>query len=71
MIGLSLRDYHATETHHFLAPHCVTNDGEGILPDFLVWNDVVGRIEVTLVDVRKRNELINLDSVGTLDLERR
>src|SRR5262249_46066567 len=44
--------------------------GEGLLAHLVGRRDIVRRIEVTIVDLRTRHEAVDLDRVGTLDLDR-
>ena len=61
---------HAPEADHLLASHRVADDGESILADLVVRHDVVGSVEVSLVDVRQRHELVDLDGVAAVYLKR-
>ena len=54
----------------FLLFICIADDSEGILANFVVRHDVVGRVEVSLVDVRERYELVDRDGVAAVYLER-
>ena len=53
-----------------LLSHRLADDREGVLADLVVGNDVVRSVEVALVDVRQRDELVDLDGVAAIDLKR-
>jgi hypothetical protein len=46
----------------------VTDDGKGILSDLTVRRDVVRRIDIALVDLALRNELVDVDGARAFNL---
>ena len=67
--ALALRHDHPSQCHHALAFHCVADDRECFLADLVVGHDVIGAVIETLVDLRGRNEAVDLDRVIALDLQ--
>ena len=45
----------------------MADNGERLLPDFAIRHDVIRAIEIKLVDLFFRNELVNLDRALALD----
>src|SRR5215470_13722276 len=46
----------------------VTDDGKGILSDLTIRRDVVRRIDIALVDLAPRNELVDVDGARAFKL---
>jgi len=59
----------ARQSHHLLRPHGVADDGKRLLAHPIGGGEVVGRVEVKLVDLGARNEALDVDRVITLDLD--
>jgi hypothetical protein len=51
----------SAERHHVYLANGVTDDSKGILSDLTVGHDVVPRIDIALVDLTPRNELVDID----------
>ena len=64
---LPLRQHGTTERHHPLAAHGFADHGKRFLPDATVWRDVVGALQISLVDLLERNERVDFDGVSALD----
>ena len=60
----------ASERHHAFAAHRLANDRKRFLPDRIVRPDVIGAVEIALVDLAARDERVDLDHVVALDLDR-
>ena len=67
MVKAALRQHHTTERHHVLAAHGLADYRKCILPDLALRRDVVGAVQIPLVDLRARNERVDLDGVVALD----
>jgi hypothetical protein len=67
---LPVRHDDARKGNTFFVLHGVTDDDEGFRPCLAIECDVVGLIEIALVDINPRDESVNIDRVGTLDLDR-
>ena len=50
-----------------LAAHGLADDRKGVLPGLVVRGDVVGGVQISLVDLLAGNERIDLDGVVALD----
>ena len=48
----------------------IANDREGVLSNLAIGSQVVGRVDIAVVDLTARYELIDFDSPGALDLHR-
>jgi len=70
MITRSLAQHDAAEPDHLLAAHRVADHRESFLPHLVVRRDVIGRVEIALVDFGVRHELVDLDRVVALDRDR-
>ena len=51
------------QAHHVLALHRLPDHGERILPDMVLGGQVVRRVEIALVDLGARNELLDVDDL--------
>ena len=56
------------ECHHVHFADGVTDDRKGILSDLTIRRDVVRRIDIALVDLALRNELIDVDGSRAFNL---
>src|SRR5215831_4007924 len=56
------------ERHHVHFANRVTDDGKGILPDLTIRRDVVRRVDIALVDLALRNELVDVDGPRAFNL---
>ena len=68
--ALAAGEDHAGNARLALVAHGVADDGESLLGDLVVRGDVVGRLEIALVDLLARHEALDVDRVGALDLDR-
>src|SRR5579871_5813871 len=59
----------AGECNPVLVLHGVADDGEGIEADLAVGSDIVGTIEIALVDLRLRHKAVDVDGVRAFDLD--
>ena len=55
------------ERDHALAAHRLADHRKCVLPDLIVRGDVVGAVQITLVDLLARNERVDFDGVVALD----
>ena len=67
---LPVREHDARKGDAALVLHRVADDGERFLAALGVGYDVVRPLVVTLVDFLFGNELVDIDGVGALDLDR-
>ena len=67
---LTGRQHDAAERYHALLVDRVADDAESLLTDFAIGDDVVGPVDVEIVDLRARNELVDADCPGRLHLDR-
>src|SRR5215468_4586702 len=58
----------AAERHHVHLADGVADDGKGILSDLTVRRDVVRRVDIALVDLAPRNELVDVDGARAFKL---
>jgi hypothetical protein len=68
--ALAFCDDDAAERDHVFATHRFADHRECVLPDLIRRHYVVRRVEVTLVDLSVRHELVDLNRVRALDLNR-
>jgi hypothetical protein len=61
-------EHDAAERHHVHLANGVADDGKGILSDLTVRRDVVRRIDIALVDLALRNELVDVDGPRAFNL---
>ena len=61
---LTSRRHHAPERHHALLVDGVAEDAEGLLTDFAIGDDVVRPVDVEIVDLGARHELVDADGPG-------
>jgi hypothetical protein len=52
----------------FILPMVVTDDSKGLLSDLTIGGEVVRRVDLAIIDLVSRNELIDIDCPGALDL---
>ncbi len=62
--------YHPAERDRVHFADGVTDDSEGILPNLTIGGEVVRRVDIAIIDLVSRNELIDLDDPRALDLNR-
>ena len=55
------------ERDHALAAHGLADHRKCVLPDLIVRRDVVGAVQIPLVDLLARNERVDFDGVVALD----
>ena len=67
---LAVGEHDAGQRHPALVLHGVADDGEGLLAALAVRHDVVGPLVVALVDLLLRHELVDVDGVRALELDR-
>ena len=53
--------------HRALAAHGLADHREGVLPGLVVGDDVIGAIQISLVDLLSGNERVDFDGVVALD----
>ena len=66
----ALGENHAPKRHHILDAHGLADHRKSLLPHFVVGHDVIGTVEITLVDLRTRHEAIDADHVTAFDGDR-
>ena len=64
---LTLCEHDPPERYHALAAHSLADHGVGLLAGPTIRGDVVGGVEIALVDLVARNEGVDFDGVGALD----
>ena len=67
--ALAAEQHDARQAHHLLRPHGIADDGERLLAHAIGGREVVGRVEVKLVDLGARHEALDVDGVIALDLD--
>ena len=67
---LAGRQHHAAERHHALLPDGVADDTECLLTGLAIGDDVVGTVDVEIVDLIAWNELVDADDTGRLNIDR-
>jgi hypothetical protein len=60
---------HAAERHHVLAAHHLADDRKSILAHVVVGYDVVGTVEVPLINLVARHKRIDVDRVRSLNCD--
>jgi hypothetical protein len=65
----AMRDNDLGERDAILIFHSIADDRERVRADLAAWCDVVGPVEITLVDFGLRHEPFDVDRVRTLDLD--
>ena len=68
---LAVGEDDAGQRHPSLVLHGVADDGEGLLAALAVRHDVIGTLVVALVDLLLGHELVDVDGVRVLELDRR
>ncbi len=61
--------YDPTEGDHIHLANGVTNDSKGILSNLTIGGDVVRRVDVAIIDLASRNELIDFDRPRALNFD--
>ncbi len=67
---LPIREHDAGKRNAALVLHRISDDRERVAANLSVRNDVVGSLVVSLVDLPLGDELVDIDRVGALDLDR-
>jgi hypothetical protein len=67
---LARGEHHLADRHHALLADGLAYHGEGLLPDLAVRHDVAGTVEVELIDLLARDELVDVDHPLALDGDR-
>ena len=65
---LAMRHHDAGQRDPFLVLHGVADQGEGVYAGLAVGREVIGVVEVALVDFVSRHKIVDLDGVAALDL---
>jgi hypothetical protein len=68
--ALAPKQHDASKAYLLLGPHGVADDGKGFLTHAIGGRQVIGRIEIELVDLLARHEALDVDRVIALDLHR-
>ena len=68
--ALAPEQHDAREAHHFLGAHGIADDGERFLADAVGGREIVGRVEIQLVDLVARHEALDIDGVVAFELDR-
>src|SRR5271155_2434513 len=63
----AFRQHDTTERHRAFATHGLADHGKGFLASLVVRHDVIGVVQVSLVDLLARNERVDVDGVVALD----
>src|SRR5262249_44853675 len=58
-----------TERNHVQLRNGVANDGKSLLTNRAIRGNVVGRVDITLIDLIFWNELVNIDGARAFDLD--
>src|SRR5262245_43536191 len=66
---LAPRQHDPAERNHVQLRNGVANDGKSLLPNCAVGGNVVGRVDITLIDLTFWNELVNIDGARAFDLD--
>src|SRR5690606_29900184 len=64
---LAPRESNARQPDHLLVAHGIADDGKGLLPDLIGRREIIGAVEIALVDFRAWNEAVDLDRAAALD----
>jgi hypothetical protein len=67
---LAGREHHLADRNHALLADCFSDNSERLLTDFTIRHDVVGVVEVQLVDLFLRDKLVDVDRPLALDGDR-
>jgi hypothetical protein len=59
---------HSRKSHTILVHHGIANDCEGLGADLLRGSDIIGLVEVAIIDLRSRHEAVDFNRVGALQL---
>ena len=62
------RQYDPTDGDHVHFGNRVANDREGVLPNLAIGGEVVRGVDIAVVDLTARNELIDFDRPRAFDL---
>jgi hypothetical protein len=65
---LAARQYDPTDGDHVHLGNRIANDREGVLSDLAIGSQVVGGVDIAVVDLTARDELIDFDCPGAFDL---
>src|SRR5262249_523555 len=65
---LAPRQHDPAERNHVQLRNGVANDGKSLLTNRAIRGNVVGRVDITLIDLIFWNELVDVDGAGALDL---
>jgi hypothetical protein len=68
--ALAPKQHDASKAYLLLGPHGVADDGKGFLADAIGRREVIGRIEIELIDLLARHEALDVDGMIALDLHR-
>ena len=63
------RQHDPTDGDHVHFGNRVANDRESILPDLAIGGEVVRRVNIPVIDLTSRNELIDLNGPRAFDLD--
>src|SRR5262249_54894727 len=66
---LAPRQHDPTERDHVQLCNGVSNDGKSLLTNRTIRGNVVGRVDITLIDLIFWNELVNIDGARAFDLD--
>src|SRR5262249_41626810 len=66
---LPARQHDAAERDHVHFADGVADDGKRILSDLTIGSDVIGRVDVAIIDLVSRNELIDFNGPSALDFD--
>ena len=61
--AFAARHHDARNADHLLLSHRVADDREGLLPDFVLRREIVGRVAVAVVNRGLRDELLDVNRV--------
>ena len=62
------RQHDPSDRDHVHFGNRVANDRESVLSDLAIGSEVIGGVDIAVVDLAARNELIDLDGPGAFDL---
>ena len=66
---LAPRQHDPAKRNHVQLRNGVANDGKSLLPNCAIRRNVVGRVDIPLIDLISWNELVNIDGARAFDLD--
>jgi hypothetical protein len=60
---------HAADSHHIHVADSFPDNGEGVVPNFPVRNEIIGPDEIAWIDLALGNELVDVDDTGGFECD--